>query len=366
MNLIAQLYAGLPDHDFPARQAREYMAFGQNEGFFHLAVAKDMRIQTLREHFARTGLRKVYLSANLAGFECAIEGIDVEVLEKNFFQEADPARRLAKKVQLGGSIVIINNNDAGSAESREAYASFFMECEATFFVAWDWDNHHWLELSPFLAAYSDCYAPAHHENLYLLSRYNWRIAGPIYCSSVQWPRKFLEAHLPEMLNAERIDAPLGMHIPYSTFSFRMQMITTLNQYYPSIGFSSHAFHGRTPADRMREWCSHKTHWIAPVLNDVPIRIFDALVTGGIPIVPESLRFLPPVNRIPREFIAFYSATDIVQPQDCVARANGLFDAGGREGMVARHKLALQHYHGDTSVRRMLGYAAEVLDIQVPQ
>ena len=366
MTPITQLYANLPDQALPARQVREYMAFGQSEAFFHLAVAKDMRIKTLRENIARTGLRKVYLSSNLAGFECAIEGVDLGVLDKDFFHEPDPLRRLAKKVQLGGCIVIVNNNDVGSDESREAYASFFGECEATFFVAWDWDNHHWLELSPFLAALSDCYAPAHHENLYLLSRYNWRIAGPVYCSSVQWPRKYLAEHLPEMLNAERSDAPLGMHIPYAPFSFRLQMITTLNQFYPTIGFSSHSFHGRTSEDRLKEWCSYKTHWIAPVLNDVPIRIFDALATGGIPIVPESLRFLPPVNAIPREFIAFYSATDIVQPQDCVARANCLFDAGGREGMVARHKLALQQYHGDASVRKMLDYAAEVLDIRIPQ
>ncbi len=363
---IAQLFTNLNDHELPARQVREYMVFGQSEAFFHLAVAKDIRIKTLREHFARTGLRKIYLSANLAGFESSIEGVEIGTLEKDFFQESDSARRLAKKVQLGGCVVIVNNNDAGTADSREAYARFFGECEATCFVVWDWDNHHWLDLSPFLAAHSDVYAPAHHENLYLLSRYNWRIVGPVYSSSVQWPRKYLEEQLQGMLEMERSDAPLGMHIPYSPFSFRLQMITTLNQFYPSIGFSSHSFHGRSSADRLKEWCSHKTHWIAPVLNDVPIRIFDALVTGGIPIVPESLRFLPPVNAIPRNFIAFYSATDIVQPQDCVARANGLFDAGGRDGMVARHQLALQHYHGDASIRQMLAYAAEVLDIRIPQ
>ncbi|MCX7178627.1 MAG: hypothetical protein NTX56_07600 [Proteobacteria bacterium] len=142
------------------------------------------------------------------------------------------------------------------------------------------------------------------------------------------------------------------------------MISTLSQHYPSIGFSSHAFHVRTAEDRLKEWCSHKTHWIAPVLNDVPIRIFDALATGGIPIVPESLRFLSPVNAILRDSVAFYSATDIVQPQACVERANKLFDDGGRDGIMARHKLALQKYHGDTSVRQMLNYAAEVLGIQV--
>ena len=364
MHSVSQLWANLPNPTLPARHVREYVDNGQSEAFFHLAVAKDARIDALRERFSRSGLRGVYLSSNLGGFECSIDGINVGVLDKNYFEEPDLARRGAKLAQLQGCIVIVNNNDAGSTGERQAYTDFFSECDATFFIAWDWDNHHWLELSSYLAAHSDLYAPSHHENLYLLSRYNWRIAGPVYCSSVQWSRKYLTEHLPEILVAQRSEEPLGRHIPYTQFDFRLRMISTLNQYYPTIGFSSHAFHVRTPGDRLQEWCSHKTHWIAPVLNDVPIRIFDALATGGIPIVPNSLRFLPPVSSIPREFIEFYSAADIVSPQACVGRANALFDGGGCEGVVARHRLALQNFHGDASVRQMLGYAAEVLGIRI--
>lgn len=363
MNSITQIFSSLPDRELPARQVAEYVQFAQNEIFFHLAAAKDVRISMLKAHFSKNRVRRVYLSANLGGFECAIDGAEVATLEKNFFQESDPVRRAAKKVQLEGCIVIVNNNDAGTMESRTAYAEFFGECVATCFIAWDWDNHHWLDLSSFLAAHSDIYAPAHHENLYLLSRYNWLTAGPVYCSSVQWSRSFLTSHLAEILDAKRSDAPLGMHIPYAQFSFRIQMISTLNKYYPSIGFSSHSFHVRTPEDRLNEWYSHKTHWIAPVLNDVPIRIFDALVTGGIPIVPNSLRLLPPVNDIPREYITFYSPSDIVDPKVLVERSNKLFDEGGGNGIVTRHRLALQYYHGDNSVCQMLRYAAEVLGIK---
>ena len=363
MNSITRIFFSISDRELPARQVAEHVKFAQSETFFHLAAAKDARISTLKAHFSKNVVRRVYLSANLGGFECAIDGTEVATLEKNFFQEPDAVRRVAKKAQLEGCIVIVNNNDAGTIESRTAYAEFFGECTSTCFIAWDWDNHHWLELSPFLAAHSDIYAPAHHENLYLLSRYNWLIAGPVYCSSVQWARSFLTAHLSKMLDAKRSDAPLGMHIPYAQFSFRIQVISTLSQYYPSIGFSNRSFHVRTPEERLKEWYSHKTHWIAPVLNDVPIRIFDALVTGGIPIVPNSLRLLPPVNAIPRQHITFYSPSDIVNPQTLVERSNKFFDEGGCDGIMARHRLALQHYHGDTSVRQMLGYAFEVLDVK---
>jgi len=362
LNSITQLFAGLPDRGLPARHVTEYMKFAQHESFFHLAAAKEARIAQLKANFAKNGLPKVYLSANLSGFECDIEGVDIAILDKKFFEELGPSDRQAKKAMLDGCVVIINNNDVASTEARTAYAEFFAECASTFFITWDWDNHHWLELSTFLAAHSDIYAPAHHENLYLLSRYNWLTAGPVYCSSVQWPRRFLLDHLPEMLAAKRADTPLGMHIPYAPFSFRMQVITTLNQHYPTIGFSSRAFHGRTLEDRLKEWYSHKTHWIAPVLNDVPIRIFDALITGGIPIVPASLRFLPPVKDIPREYIAFYSPADIVNPKALVKRALDLFDKGGNAGMTARHRFAVEKHHGDTSVHQMLNFAAEALEL----
>lgn len=359
---IVELYANLPDSDLPSRQVAEYVKFAQGEAFFHLAVAKHSRVNALKAGFQEAGLRKVYLSAYLAWFECRIPGFDVEILEKGFFAETDPARLQEKQALLKDCLVIVNNNDASAPDARIGYASLYASCASTCFVVWDWDNHHWLELSTFLAAHSDIYAPAHHENLYVLSRYNWLIAGPVYCSSVQWSRKFLTENLAYILNVERSTAPLGMHIPYAQFSFRMQVISTLSQRYSSIGFSNRTFHDRTPADKLSEWCAHKTHWIAPVLNDVPIRIFDALVTGGIPIVPESMRLLPPISSISRDHIVFYSGADVVNPLALVDRANRMFDEAGRDGMVARHRFALDHHHGDASVRAMLRSAADVFGL----
>jgi hypothetical protein len=363
LNTISQIFDNMPDRGLPDRLANENVAFLQNEAFFYLAVAKDARISKLKAYFAKCGLRKVFLGANLASFCCAIDGIDVTTLERDFFLESNSVRLAEKKAQLEGCIVIINNNDAARSEFHAAYPAFFEGCTTTCFIAWDWDNHHWLKLSPFLAAHSDIYAPAHHENLYLLSRYNWLIAGPVYSSTVQWSRTYLTQHLPEILAAERSNAPLGMHIPYSEFDFRLQVISTLSPQYPSIGFSTFSFHGRTLEDRLREWYSHKTHWIVPVLNDVPIRIFDALITGGIPIVPNSMRLLPPVNTIPREHISFYSPSDIVNPMKLVEKSNLIFDDGGYDGIVARHEMALQFFHGDTSIHKILSYACEVLEIE---
>jgi hypothetical protein len=362
MQNISQLFSALQDAALPTRQTSELMRFAQADGLFHLAVAKETRMERLREHFAGRAIKKLFLSANLTDLQCEIPGLSVQSLPKMFFEVDDPSERAARKQSLAEALVIINNNDLSSMSARLAYQDFYADCTQTCFMVWDWDNHHWLELSTFAAAHSDVYAPAHHENLYLLSRFNWLIAGPVYCTCVQWSHRQLTDSLPDILLTNRSDEPLGMHIPYVQFSFRMQVISTLNRQYATVGFSSHGFHVRTAQDRMKEWYSHKMHWIAPVLNDVPIRIFDALITGGIPIVPKAMQLLQPVSQIMRDHIVFYGPADVVNAKNVVGEAREKFDQTGREGIAYRHRLALDRFHGDVSVRSMLRFASEALKI----
>lgn len=363
MNPIDDVYARLPNPELPARQAAECIDFGQADAFFHLAAAKDDRVSKLKAVFSGQRLRKVFLCAHLSGFDCQLDGLDVEYLATSFFQETDPERRQANKQLLHGCVVIFNSSVIHSMLPNSPFVELYEACTATCFIAWDHDNHHWLQMSTFMAAHSDIYVPAHHENLYVLSRYNWLTAGPVYASSFQWSRKFLTENLPRMLTAPRSPDPLGKHVQYVRFAFRNSVVKTLETHYPSIGFSQQTFHAREPHDRLQEWYSHKMHWIAPVLNDITIRIFDALITGGIPIVPTSLRLLPPVNAIPLEHIAFCAPMDIVNPQPLVARINQRFDAMGCDGMVARHRYALEHHHANTSIEHMLGFAAQVLEFE---
>jgi hypothetical protein len=299
----------------------------------------------------------------LSGFDCQIDGVEVAYLDPDFFQESESERRQANKQLVHGCIVIFNSSVIRSMLPNSEFVEFYESSPETCFVAWDHDNHHWLQMSTFMAAHSDIYIPAHHENLYLLSRYNWLTSGPVYASCFQWSRKFLTENLPQILTTQRSPEPLGKHVQYTNFTFRNSVVRTLETHYPSIGFSGQTFHARTAQDRLEEWCSHKMHWIAPVLNDVPIRIFDALVTGGIPIVPTSLRLLPPVNTIPQEHIAFCTPIDIVNPQRLVAQINQQFDEMGCDGMVARHRFALEHHHANSSIDQILGFAAKVLEFK---
>lgn len=365
-NTISEHYFNFADRLLPGKQVAEYVAYTQNGFYFCLAALKDERLQQLKKHFYQTKIKNIFISETISKFGFSHPNLNVRCLEKGFFHCSDQHAFDQKLAYLEDSIVIVNNNDVSCQDGMLNYSTFYSKCDRTIFAAWDFDNHHWLELSTFLATHSDLYIPAHHENLYLLTRYNWLTAGPVYTGIIQWSREFLADHLPDILTAERTISPLGKHIPYPTFNFRMQTIAALNRHYSSIGFSDHTFHARTTEDRLKEWYSHKSHWVVPVLNDVPIRIFDALVTGGIPIVPESLRFLPPVNEINREHILFYGPQDILYPERLVSKANELFDQGGIDKMVERHIYALNHHHGNSRIYQILNYVEETfaLDLHI--
>jgi hypothetical protein len=363
---ITEVFASLSQARLPMQLNQQWIAAAQDDALFHLAALKSRRIEALKAHFAVHPVRKLLLGFRLRNIEPVLANLPVEVLEADFFRGPDDAQQSRRQARVEDCIVLLNNNDVGMNEGTPLFTDLTSRCTRTIFIAWDWDNHHWLDLSVLLAAHVDLYAPAHHENLYTLTRFNACTAGPVYCGVEQWSREYLSRHLGEMLATARSDAPLGMHVPYGAFSYRNRVISTIGGFYPSVGFSGPAYQFRTHEERLREWMAHKTHWIAPVLNDVPIRLFDALATGGIPIVPESMRHLPPVAGIDRRHIAFYTPQDIVDPHAVVSHANALFNTGGAEGVLVRHRLAQEKFHASVRVGQMLQAAAEQVGLSVAE
>ena len=358
---ITEIFGAMPQRHTMGEQVAAYRDYTQDEAFFHLAREKALRIARLRERFAGRRIEKLFIGNNLAPAGFALPGVESIALEKNWFERAMKGELAQMVERLAGAIVLINNNDLAVGESAPGYVRLFGQAPDTIFLGWDYDNHHWMESTLALAAHTDLYFPAHNENMYLLSKVNALTAGPIPCATVQWTPAFLADHLGEMLTRARSDEPLGMHFFYEKFAFRNQTVVTLNQKYKKIGFAERAFQAKSPYDRLAEWMDHKTHWIIPVLNDVPIRLFDALSAGGIPIIPESLRFLAPVASLPRDCVVFYGPDDIFHPQVVVDRALKLFDEGGQEGIARRHRYALEHHHGADRLDRMMAMARERLE-----
>lgn len=363
---ISAVFRSLPSPEFPVELSKNVVAHGQQEAFFHLARLQSARAHKLRAVFEGRVVRRLFIGASINRFEFQVPGWEVTTVGTEFFGVSDGVALTGRREELDGAIVLLNNNDVARFGHGTLWSDFQALHDKTLFVIWDWDNHHWLDHSVFCAAHSDLYVPAQHENLYLLTRYNWATAGPVYAASLQWSRRFLTEQTGFLISAQRSNIPLGRHVFYGPFSFRNSVVHTLSASYPSIGFSTQSFAAQTPEARLQEWSAHKLHWIMPVLNDTAIRSFDALITGGIPILPASLRSLAPFCHFPREYVVFFPPEAVLEPEELIRSALSRFDEGGTDQIIARHRFALEHHHGASRVAEILKIAGDRFGFLQPQ
>jgi hypothetical protein len=178
------------------------------------------------------------------------------------------------------------------------------------------------------------------------------IVAGIPCGSIQWKREFLIEHLPEMLRNVRKNEPLGMHSYYEKFKFRNSVISTVNQHFSNVGLLKQDFHGRSDLDRWLEWITYPVHWIAPVFNDLPLRFFDSLITGGIPLVPISLKPYLNILEIPENFYICYTPSDLLAVDDFVQSAIGKYERLSEEARLLRHAFALESFHVDEIIHKL--------------
>lgn len=241
-----------------------------------------------------------------------------------------------------GSVFLLLNNDV--AKHLPQYIDFYNRHPEALFVIWDWDSQHWLYMSSVLAMHADFYISASSENAHLLSQFNPYTIGPVFAAAHQWTRKFLLEHL-EIFLAPRVNEPLGMHVYYENYPRRNRAIATVSPTFPSVGFGTNDFKNRSELDNFQEWARHKTHWIVPVLAGVPIRVYNALVTGGIPILPAFYRNLPEIG-ILGDVPVYYQVSDLVQPRLVNEAAVARFDAAGEGGLLQRITQAIEQHHVD--------------------
>lgn len=314
----------------------------QQDVIYDYLRAKNVRVRGLRQNFAENFSGKVYLTDHIFhAVRYQPPGATIEFFNMNTVEGFEE-----------NSIVVLSNNNVMVDNSLNKIFDMQARNPSCAYVIWDFDNHHWFALSSMLAAIADLYVPTHSDQLEPLSRYNNIMAGPVGSGTIQWTKEYLTEHLDLIQKLDRSDDPLGTHIEYPQFPLRQKNLTILHQTLPSVKLVDGSYHSRDMLDRFTEWCSHKSHWIVPVLNDAPIRIFDALITGGVPIIPRSLKYHKDIVNL-WEHVLFYDYEDIQNPLEITAKANAKFDEGGIGGVLARHQLIMNNYHVDNRVEAIL-------------
>ena len=318
---------------------------------FQLSFSKTQRQKSLRTHFRNKKIQKIFVSQRINKLNIELGNTPTEILEDDFFINPDDFQNKLNLIE--NSIVIVNNNDIHINGQTNYFDKIISDSPKTIFCAWDWDNHHWLSLSCKLAAVVDIYTPCHNENLYQLSKFNTTATNVIPCATVQWSEDYLKTNKERLIKIKRSNDLLGMHIAYNTFKYRVSVIQKISESSHKVGFSTHQFHNLSDDDKLIEWASHKIHFIVPVLNDVPIRLFDAWNTGGIPLVPTSLKGTLSSLNIHEHDIGFYSAEDILDIKPLTNKYLQYFDDENETGIKRRLKVGLNHHHGNSRLKKIL-------------
>jgi hypothetical protein len=184
-------------------------------------------------------------------------------------------------------IFIVNNSDY--ARNIKIFNEL-LEKENIIFVAWDWDNNHWLNNSIDMAKKFDIYIPSSLVNGYCLANFAKNYLSPVELGSGQWKREFLLENRSLILQSKRsVDDISGGFTFYPEFPLRNETITLLNKYYARIKFTKN-FHSNSDNERLQSYLQSVAQLVVPIYDGFPNRFFDVLLTGGIPVVPPLLKF----------------------------------------------------------------------------
>ncbi|MBK7001225.1 MAG: hypothetical protein IPH35_15005 [Rhodoferax sp.] len=304
-----------------------------------------VKLQQLETKLQSDGLKKigtVFFGNDLKNVRTVGAGRRYNYLPEGFFSAPSlnpPA----------DSIFILTNNDIGS--TLPTYVDFYQSNPQALFVIWDWDSQHWTYMSSMVAMYSDFYISGGSENAYFLSHFNPNVLGPVFGGAYQWTREFILQNIDTVL-AERSNDPLGVHYFYANYPRRNRAIASVMKAFPSVRFGNNDYKKRTDLENFQEWCGHKTHWVMPVLGGLPLRGYNAMITGGIPVLPSFLKNFPEVS-ILGDLPLYYEVADLIDPVAIQEAAVKKFDSFGKGGLIQRVLDGLEKYHVDARCEHIL-------------
>jgi hypothetical protein len=325
----------------------------ESESLFQISYYKDQERLKKRRYFYKRPIRKIvvithplnyeYLAPTIAGAEIVkIREEEISSFNINWDNKAHI---------FDDCIVVFTNNNFARIGAR-IMCELYEKTPNSIYVAHDFDNHHWHSVSIQLAAFADVYVPAHLGDLSVACRVNPMVMLGVPCGTLQWSAEFVDNAVVQLGKSQRAANPFGKHSYYGRFKNRNSILATLNQQYPEVGFLEGDFFAKTPEERWDEWAARRIHWVAPVFNDLPIRFFDALLSGGIPLIPSNLRPYLDFLGIPHEFFECYRPSDVIDASGIVARVNKRFEDQGVLGMYRRSDFCLHNFHADKNIERM--------------
>jgi hypothetical protein len=284
-----------------------------------------------------------------------------EIKNSLYFFNFDLDTNVIKK-DIDGSVVIINSNDIFKKNGIKQYENLVRSCTETVFVLYLYDNHHIVTTSVLFASLSDIIISAHPHHRYLLSNYCSYVISPLCAPIYSWSMPEILNYQKNIFNMNRGFDLGGNFNKYEQFPLRNEIISSLHKksFKWDIKLNNlndpDNYQYKTPAERILEWTSYKTSLIVSTQDDIPIRFFDSMLTGSIPIVHAILKnqieSLEGIKHI-KNHICWFTEFDLIGFEDVVERATKLFDSHGLSGIKERTTWAMKFHMRESVIHEIV-------------
>ena len=214
------------------------------------------------------------------------------------------------------------------------------------------DNHHMYSQNIKMAAAVDFVAPGHFYKQDYLRVANYNVLDAIPMASGQFLPNMAEDIFGSNVETARSDALYGGYGFYGRWPARSEFIDRLGreiegsavvQWRPEAGRSYYAM---SKKEAFLDWMAHKVSVVVHTDFCIPQRVFDALATGQIPLVPKGLPgfgFVIPPEQQAALPIVFYDEMTVDSVRAAYEEALRRFDEGGLDGAARRHRYAIDNH-----------------------
>lgn len=237
-------------------------------------------------------------------------------------------------------------------------------------VGWTWDNHHGALSNRRAAVSVDVLHPGHaFAKGYLRSRAALMGCHVPLCTA-QWALTEAVEGFARTGFGQRSNELYGGFFGYRLARRRNRLVEELRAAgMQHVGLldsaASDAYHALSADERFSAWTAHKASLCAPVKGDLSLRLFDSLVTGGIPIIAPDVRDLDSVippelqRELPVIRLAEYSTDAARRALEQACRA---FDEGGTRAMERRHRFVLENHMLEHRIRSIIQAARDLASL----
>ena len=330
-----------------------------NYDLFAIALAKRERLKSLLKNLASAARFQLMVFTEPPNLALTAPSDD-RIENTLYLKPATAIESIGNASKRHIPTILWLTNNVVAQMGLEYLLNLKQKCPDCLIVVQDYDNHHWYRMSAICMLLSDVYVPSHHHTPPFAQHLLVHTFKVIPIGSIQWREAFLIANIHQIATATRTNQPKGTHTPYNRFPYRNKLVRALNQNFSDVRFSlDQSFHHLSEEGKFLDWVQAKLHYIVPVGNDVPIRFFDALITGGLPLIPERMESKIHSMNIPSDYYLTYNVNDIVDPIRNLDHCIKYFDQKGPKGVIERFNFAMKKFHVNAIASAIIDFVIEL-------